>query len=101
MSAGERIRQLRVRHCLTQAELGRMVGVEKAAINKYETGRVVNLKHDMIEKLANALCTTPEYIAGYAECDSSFDAVLLEAYYDAGAVIQKAIRVLLELEVEA
>lgn len=35
-----RLRELRKQHGLTQDELGQALGVQKAAICKYETGRV-------------------------------------------------------------
>lgn len=38
MTTGERIRQLRIEHQMTQEELGAKVGVQKAAIYKYENG---------------------------------------------------------------
>ena len=44
-----------------------LVGVQKAAINKYETGIVINLKRSTIEKLANALDTSPAYLMGFVE----------------------------------
>ena len=44
MTIGQRIRRLRLEHGLSQEELGAKVGLQKAAINKYETGTVVNLK---------------------------------------------------------
>ena len=43
MTTGERIRQLRIQHQMTQEELGAKVGVQKAAIYKYENGLIVNL----------------------------------------------------------
>lgn len=64
MTTGERIRQLRVEHQMTQEELGAKVGVQKAAIYKYENGLVVNLKRSILEKLAIALQTTPTYLMG-------------------------------------
>ena len=64
MTTGERIRQLRIDHQMTQEELGAKVGVQKAAIYKYENGLVVNLKRSVIEKLALALDTTPTYLMG-------------------------------------
>lgn len=64
MTTGERIRQLRVEHQMTQEELGAKVGVQKAAIYKYENGLVVNLKRSILEKLAIALETTPTYLMG-------------------------------------
>lgn len=69
MTTGERIKHLRLRESLTQEELGAKVGVNKAAINKYETGIVENLKRSMIEKLALALNTTPTYIMGWDDAE--------------------------------
>lgn len=48
MTTGERIKELRLQKGLSQEELGAMIGVKKAAINKYETGVVVNLKRSTI-----------------------------------------------------
>ena len=64
MTTGERIRQLRIENHLTQEELGAKVGVQKAAIYKYENGLIVNLKRSTIEKLALVLDTTPTYLMG-------------------------------------
>lgn len=44
MNTGEIIKQLRLRRGMSQEELGKKIGVQKAAINKYEKGLVVNLK---------------------------------------------------------
>ena len=67
MTMGERIKQLRLAAGLSQEELGAKVGVQKAAIHKYENGLVVNLKRAMIDKLAKALYTTPTYLLGLEE----------------------------------
>lgn len=64
MTTGERIRQLRIEHQMTQEELGAKVGVQKAAIYKYENSLIVNLKRSTIEKLALVLDTTPTYLMG-------------------------------------
>ena len=63
MTTGERIRQLRIEHQMTQEELGARIGVQKAAIYKYEN-LVVNLKRSILEKLAIVLDTTPTYLMG-------------------------------------
>lgn len=65
MTTGERIKQLRKEHKLTQEELGRVIGVQKAAIQKYEKGTVTNIKKESLLKLAEVLDTTPEYILGW------------------------------------
>lgn len=64
MTTGERIKQLRLQDKLSQEELGLRIGVQKAAIHKYETGLVVNLKRKTLDKLASALNTTPAYLLG-------------------------------------
>lgn len=69
MTTGERIRQLRIEHQMTQEELGAKVGVQKAAIYKYENGLVVNLKHSILEKLALVLDTTPTYLMGMEDAE--------------------------------
>lgn len=67
MTTGERIKLLRKSHNLTQEELGKKIGVQKAAIQKYEKGTVKNIKRDSIIKLAEILDTTPEYILGWVQ----------------------------------
>lgn len=74
MTTGERIRQLRIEHQMTQEELGAKVGVQKAAIYKYENGLVVNLKRSTIEKLALVLETTPTYLMGMEDSESNRNA---------------------------
>jgi len=59
LTTGEKIRQLRKQLGMTQEELGNLIGVQKAAINKYETGVVVNLKQSVIASLAEALHVSP------------------------------------------
>ena len=69
MTTGERIRQLRIEHQMTQEELGAKVGVQKAASYKYENGLVVNLKRSILEKLALVLDTTPTYLMGMEDAE--------------------------------
>lgn len=68
---GKRIKELRTRKGLTMEELGNAVGLQRAAINKYESGVVVNIKRATIEKLALVLDTTPAYLMGWPESESS------------------------------
>lgn len=73
MTTGERIRQLRKEHSLTQEELGAKIGVKKAAIQKYEKGTVTNIKRDSLIKLAQILDTTPEYLLGWDEVPENLE----------------------------
>ena len=65
MTIGEKIKQARLAKGYTQEELGSLVGVKKAAINKYESGIVQNLKRSMIAKLADALDIDPVSLIGF------------------------------------
>lgn len=67
MTTGERIKYLRLQKGLSQEELGKKVGVGKAAINKYEKGIVVNFKRSMIDRLADALDVSPIFLMGFEE----------------------------------
>ena len=65
MTPGERIKKLRRSLGMTQEDLGKVIGVQKAAVQKYEKGTVKNIKRENLIKLAKALGTTPEYILGW------------------------------------
>ncbi len=55
MDIGQKIKEARLQKGLTQEELGKIVGLQKSAIAKYENGRVVNIKRSTLQKLALAL----------------------------------------------
>ena len=52
MTTGEKIKRLRIDRGWTQQELGDRIGVQKAAVNKYEIGSVVNLKQKTLRALS-------------------------------------------------
>lgn len=52
MSVGENIKRLRKERKMTQEQLGDLLGVKKAAVQKYENGTVKNLKQETIKKLS-------------------------------------------------
>ena len=59
MEIGKKIKEARIAKKLTQQELGNIVGVQKSAIAKYESGRVVNIKRSTLQKIASALNIRP------------------------------------------
>ena len=61
MTVGEKIKMLRKERGLTQEELGQLLGVKKAAVQKYESGQVQNLKQNTIKKLCEIFNTYPSY----------------------------------------
>lgn len=59
MSIGMTIKKLRQEQGWTQEELGGMLGVKKAAVQKYESGQVQNLKHSTIKQLCEIFGKSP------------------------------------------
>ncbi len=62
MEMGERIKKLRQEKGLTQEELGKYIGVKKAAIMKYEKGNVQNMKRSTIEILSKLFNVSPSFL---------------------------------------
>ena len=58
------LKQQRIAHGFTQEELGKMVGLQKAAIYKYENGLLINPKRSLIQKLAEIFGVSPAYMMG-------------------------------------
>ena len=71
VSPGARIRELRILYGMSQEELGRRVGVQRAAINKYEKGSVENIPLRTVEKIARVFNVSPTYVMGWDDqsCD--------------------------------
>lgn len=59
MTVGDRIKQHRLEKGWTQEELGKHLGVGKAAIQKYESGQVQNLKSSTIKTLCELFNARP------------------------------------------
>lgn len=72
MDTGKLIKELRLKHNMTQEELGEKLGVQKSAIAKYENGRVENLKRSTIQKLAEIFDVSPINFLGIDETTSQF-----------------------------
>ena len=59
MTMGEYIKQLRTQHDLSQEELGKLCGVNRAAVNKWEKGSVENIKRSTIKRLSEIFGVSP------------------------------------------
>lgn len=57
----ERIKKLRQAAGMTQGELGDILGVNKATVQKYESGQIQNLKTSHIKKLCATFKKRPHY----------------------------------------
>lgn len=67
MTMGERIKILREERHMSQEELGKLCGVNRAAVNKWETGQVENIKRSTIKRLAEVFHVTPCFIMCFDE----------------------------------
>lgn len=67
MNMGQRIYELRTAKGVSQEELGKVIGVQKAAINKYESGLVENMKRSSIQKLATYFGVSPSYLMCFTD----------------------------------
>lgn len=67
MSIGTRMKERRLQLNKTLEEVGNVVGVSKATIQRYEKGAITNIPSDKIEKIAKALSTTPAFLMGWEE----------------------------------
>lgn len=97
MVFAKRLRERREAKKLTQQELGEKVGVKKATICGWEAGRSIpNL--DVVNKLADALGTTGQYLVGYSdEAEASqevidYDFSYLELFKDTPEGLPKDVK---------
>lgn len=81
MDLGDKIRTLRLDMDMTQEELAEAVNTSKQNIYKYEKGIITNIPSDKIEKLANALDTTPAYLMGWVDYDDSKEHASIRDYF--------------------
>ena len=81
MTMGEYIKQLRKNHDLTQEELGQKLNppVNRAAINKWESGQVENIKRSYIQQMSKLFDVRPcELMCFEREEQISQDVIAIE-----------------------
>ena len=62
---GKNISEARKNAGLTMEELGKMVGVSRATIKRYESGEIANIPDDKIEKIAKATKVSEAFLMGW------------------------------------
>lgn len=67
MNIGQRIKQRRKALGMTADELGARLGKDRSTIYRYEKGDIENLPLDILEPIAAALQTTPQYLMGWEQ----------------------------------
>lgn len=88
-NVGQRIKRLRKERKWTQEMLGAKLGVKKAAIQKYESGRVVNLKQETIKKLTDIFDVPPTTFLDCSEWDAHAKEINLAEQVKTIELIQK------------
>ena len=73
---GERVKERRTELNLTMPELGKRIGVNKSTIQRYEADGVDPKRTMVINGLAEALLTTPEWLTGLSD-DKEYDTYTL------------------------
>lgn len=69
MNLGEKIKNRRLELNMTLEEVGKIVGVTKSTVMKWESGYIENMRRDKIALLAKALRVSPLWIMGWDDED--------------------------------
>lgn len=67
MMVKDNIKNKRLQCGITLEELAQKVGVSRQTIQRYESGVISNIPADNVEKIADALQTTPAALMGWEE----------------------------------
>lgn len=73
MTIGDRIKIRRKHLRMSADELARRLGKDRSTIYRYEKGDIENLPLDILEPIAVALETTPQYLMGWEEVKQKND----------------------------
>ena len=79
MTAGEKIRKRRIELNMTMDDLGKAIGVQRSAVNKYEKDQI-DMKASTIAAIAKVLMVSPVYLLDDVE-DGETDQARLEALH--------------------
>ena len=65
----ERIKERRQQVGLTLYEVADAIGVKEATVQRYESGAIKNISHDIIGKLSELFNCSPSYLMGWEESE--------------------------------
>ena len=75
MNIGMRIKERRKELKISADELGKKLGKDRSTIYRYEKGDIENLPLDILEPIAYALDTTPQYLMGWEKVQKENDII--------------------------
>lgn len=73
MNIGQRIKDRRKELKMSADELGKRIGKDRSTVFRYEKGDIENLPLDVLEPIARALQTTPQYLMGWENVQKNND----------------------------
>ena len=73
MTIGDRIKNRRKHLRMSAEELAKRIGKDRSTVFRYEKGDIENLPLDILEPIAKALETTPQYLMGWDEVQKKND----------------------------
>lgn len=73
MTIGNRIKDRRKQLRMSVDELAKKLGKDRSTIYRYEKGDIENLPLDILEPIAVALETTPQYLMGWDQVEKKND----------------------------
>ena len=82
MGIGQRIKERRKTLKMSADELGKRLGKDRSTIYRYEKGDIENLPLDILEPIAAALGTTPQYLMGWQEKIDKDPAGVAELHFE-------------------
>lgn len=76
MNIGERLKQKRREKHLTLEQVGKLIGVSKQTVQRYESGEIINIPLTRLSEIARVLGTTPGYLMGWESEDiDNYDSI--------------------------
>lgn len=66
-TVGSRIKRLRKEKKITATDFGKMIGVSRAHVYRYENDEINKMPYKVLEPIAKALNVTPAYLLGTDE----------------------------------
>lgn len=75
MNIGDRIKHRRLELRMSGEELAKRLGKNRSTVFRYENGEIENLPLDVLEPIAKALQTTPQYLMGWEEVQKNNDII--------------------------
>ena len=84
---GLKIKEFRLKQGLTQSQLGEKLGVGAAAVNKWESGLVKNIKRETIQQISVVLHISPVTLIGMVE-ETSSDIIIKASDFTPGELVE-------------